>query len=146
MDIPADIISKMERYCAYQDRSETEVRKKLGSLAVSATLSDEIVKILKDGDFLNETRFAEVFIRSKVKDYWGKFKIREGLYAKGIPAEIINEQMDMIDEEAYREMVRESIDKWKRLNSDDADNKPKLIRHMLSKGFAIEEIMTSLNQ
>lgn len=146
MDIPADIISKMERYCAYQDRSETEVRKKLGSLAVSATLSDEIVKILKDGDFLNETRFAEVFIRSKVKDHWGKFKIREGLYAKGIPAEIINEQMDMIDEEAYREMVRETIDKWKRLNAEDEDNKPKLIRHMLSKGFAIEEIMTSLNQ
>lgn len=146
MDIPADIISKMERYCAYQDRSETEVRKKLGSLAVSATLSDEIVKILKEGDFLNETRFAEVFIRSKVKDHWGKFKIREGLYAKGIPAEIINEQMDMIDEEAYCEMVRETIDKWKRLNAEDEDNKPKLIRHMLSKGFAIEEIMTSLNQ
>lgn len=146
MDIPADIISKMERYCAYQDRSETEVRKKLGSLAVSATLSDEIVKILKDGDFLNETRFAEVFIRSKVKDHWGKFKIREGLYAKGIPAEIINEQMDMIDEEAYREMVRETIDKWKRLNAEDEDNKPKLIRHMLSKGFAIEEIMSTLNQ
>ena len=146
MDIPADILSKMERYCAYQERSEVEVRKKLGTLAVSATMSDEVVRVLKEDDFLNEHRFAEVFIRSKVKDHWGKLKIRQGLYAKGIPAEIINEQMDLIDEEAYQEMLRESIDKWKRLNAKDADNKPKLVRHILSKGFAIEEIMSILNQ
>ena len=146
MDIPADILSKLERYCAYQERSEVEVRKKLGSLAVSATMSDEVVRVLKEDDFLNEHRFAELFIRSKVKEQWGKLKIRQGLYAKGIPAEIINEQMDLIDEESYREMVRATIEKWKRLNAADADNKPKLIRHMLSKGFAIEEIMSILNQ
>lgn len=146
MDIPAEILSKLERYCAYQERSEVEVRKKLGSLAVSATMSDEVVRVLKEDDFLNEHRFAELFIRSKVKEQWGKLKIRQGLYAKGIPAEIINEQMDLIDEESYREMVRATIEKWKRLNAADADNKPKLIRHMLSKGFAIEEIMSILNQ
>jgi len=146
MDIPADILSKLERYCAYQERSEVEVRKKLGSLAVSATMSDEVVRVLKEDDFLNEHRFAELYIRSKVKEQWGKLKIRQGLYAKGIPAEIINEQMELIDEEKYQEMVRATIGKWKRLNAGDADNKPKLIRHMLSKGFAIEEIMSTLNQ
>lgn len=146
MDIPAEILSKLERYCAYQERSEVEVRKKLGSLAVSATMSDEVVRVLKEDDFLNEHRFAEIFIRSKIKEQWGKLKIRQGLYAKGIPAEIINEQMDLIDEESYSEMVRATIEKWKRLNAADADNKPKLIRHMLSKGFAIEEIMSILNQ
>lgn len=146
MDIPADILSKMERYCAYQERSEVEVRKKLGALAVSATMSDEVVRVLKEDDFLNEHRFAEVFIRSKVKDHWGKLKIRQGLYAKGIPAEIIDEQMDLIDEDSYQMMLRETIEKWKRLNAEDAANKPKLVRHMLSKGFSIEEIMSILNQ
>lgn len=146
MDIPAEILSKLERYCAYQERSEVEVRKKLGSLAVSATMSDEVVRVLKEDDFLNEHRFAEIFIRSKIKEQWGKLKIRQGLYAKGIPADIINEQMEQIDETAYQEMVRATIEKWKRLNAADADNKPKLIRHMLSKGFAIEEIMSILNQ
>ena len=146
MDIPADILSKLERYCAYQERSEVEVRKKLGSLAVSATMSDEVVRVLKEDDFLNEHRFAEIFIRSKVKEHWGKLKIRQGLYAKGIPADIINEQMEQMDEEAYQEMLRENIDKWKRLNAADVENKPKLICHMLTKGFSIEEIMSSLNQ
>ncbi len=146
MDIPADVLSKMERYCAYQERSEVEVRKKLGSLAVSATMSDEVVRVLKEDDFLNEHRFAEIFIRSKVKEHWGKLKIRQGLYAKGIPADIINEQMEQMDEDAYQEMLRESIDKWKRLNAAYAENKPKLIRHMLTKGFSIEEIMSILNQ
>ena len=146
MDIPAEILSKLERYCAYQERSEVDVRKKLGSLAVSATMSDEVVRVLKEDDFLNEHRFAEIFIRSKIKEQWGKLKIRQGLYAKGIPADIINEQMGQIDETAYQEMVRATIEKWKRLNAADADNKPKLIRHMLTKGFAIEEIMSILNQ
>lgn len=141
MDIPADVIGKMERYCAYQERSEVEVRKKLGTLAVSATMSDEVVRLLKEGDFLNEQRFAEVFIRSKVKDHWGKLKIRQGLYAKGIPAEVINEQMEQIDETAYQAMTAETVEKWKRQNPEEAHNKPKLIRHLLSKGFSIEEIM-----
>lgn len=141
MDIPADVIGKMERYCAYQERSEVEVRKKLGTLAVSATMSDEVVRLLKEGDFLNEQRFAEVFIRSKVKDHWGKLKIRQGLYAKGIPAEVINEQMEQIDETAYQAMTAETVEKWRRQNPEEADNKPKLIRHLLSKGFSIEEIM-----
>ena len=109
-------------------------------------MSDEVVRVLKEDDFLNEHRFAEIFIRSKVKEHWGKLKIRQGLYTKGIPADIINEQMEQMDEEAYQEMLRENIDKWKRLNAADVENKPKLIRHMLTKGFSIEEIMSSLNQ
>ncbi len=146
MDHPTDILGRMERYCASQERSEADVRRKLASLAVSATLSDKVVKLLKEGDFLNETRFAEVFIQSKMKEHWGKFKIRQGLYAKGIPPEVINEQMGRIDEEAYIGMIRENIDKWRRLNANDADNRPKLIRHLLTKGFAIEEIMSILKE
>ncbi len=141
MDIPADILSKLEHYCAYQERSESEVRKKMGTFAVSVAMGDEIIRVLKDLDFLNEPRFAEAFIRSKVKDHWGKLKIRQGLYAKGVPAEIINEQMEGIDEELYQAMMLETIEKWKQHNPGDADNKPKMIRYMLSKGFSMDEIM-----
>lgn len=144
MDIPAELLAKLERYCAYQERSEAEVRKKMGTLAVPVAMADEIVKELKAGDFLNEPRFAETYVRSKMKEKWGKLKIRQGLYLKGIDAEIIQEQMENIDDEEYMDVVRETIEKWKRLNSKDADNRPKLIRHMLSKGFAMDDFMTLL--
>ena len=144
MDIPAELLAKLERYCAYQERSEAEVRKKMGTLAVPVAMADEIVKELKAGDFLNEPRFAETYVRSKMKEKWGKLKIRQGLYLKGIDAEIIQEQMENIDDEEYMDVVRETIEKWKRLNSKEADNRPKLIRHMLSKGFAMDDFMTLL--
>jgi len=141
MDIPADILSKLEHYCAYQERSEAEVRKKMGAFAVSVAMGDEIIRLLKENDFLNEKRFAEVFIRSKVKDHWGKLKIRQGLYAKGVPAEIINEQMACMDEDSYQAMLLETIEKWKKQNPGEVKNTPKMIRFMLSKGFSMEEIM-----
>ena len=144
MDIPAELLAKLERYCAYQERSEAEVRKKMGTLAVPVAMADEIVKELKACDFLNEPRFAESYVRSKLKEKWGKLKIRQGLYQKGIDADVIQEQMDMIDDDQYLDVVRESIEKWKRLNSQDADNRPKLIRHMLSKGFSMDDFMPLL--
>lgn len=144
MDIPAELLAKLERYCAYQERSEAEVRKKMGTLAVPVAMVDEIVKELKACDFLNETRFAETYVRSKLKEKWGKLKIRQGLYQKGIAAEVIQEQMDLIDDDQYMDVVRDTIEKWKRLNSKDADNRPKLIRHMLSKGFAMDDFMSLL--
>lgn len=144
MDIPAELLAKLERYCAYQERSEAEVRKKMGTLAVPVAMADEIVKELKACDFLNETRFAETYVRSKLKEKWGKLKIRQGLYQKGIAAEVIQEQMDLIDDDQYMDVVRDTIEKWKRLNSKDADNRPKLIRLMLSKGFAMDDFMSLL--
>jgi Uncharacterized protein conserved in bacteria len=144
MDIPVELLAKLERYCAYQERSEAEVRKKMGTLAVPVAMADEIVKELKACDFLNETRFAETYVRSKLKEKWGKLKIRQGLYQKGIAAEVIQEQMDLIDDDQYMDVVRDTIEKWKRLNSKDADNRPKLIRHMLSKGFAMDDFMSLL--
>lgn len=144
MDIPAELIAKMERYCAYQERSEADVRKKMGTLAVPVAMADEIVKELKAGDFLNEPRFAETYVRSKLKEKWGKLKIRQGLYQKGIDADVIQEQMDQIEDEQYMEIVRATVEKWKRLNSQESDNRPKLIRHMLSKGFAMDDFMSLL--
>ncbi|MCR4681428.1 MAG: recombination regulator RecX [Bacteroidales bacterium] len=144
MDVPVELLNKLERYCAYQERSEAEVRKKLGSLAASVAQGDEIIRLLKENDFLNENRFAEIFIRSKLKDHWGKLKIRQGLYQKGVTAEIINEQMSYIDDDAYNAMLQEAMDKWKRLNAKDADNRSKLIKSMLSKGYAMDEIMPLL--
>ena len=141
MDVPADLLSKLERYCAYQERSEAEVRKKIGTLAGSVAQGDEIIRRLKEHDFLNEERFAETYIRSKLKDQWGKLKIRQGLYQKGVAPDVINEQMANIDEEAYHDMLLQAMAKWKRLNAGDADNRSKLIKAMLSKGFAMDEIM-----
>ncbi len=145
MDVPADILSKLERFCAFQERCESDVRKKLTSMPCSVAQRDEIIRRLRDHDFLNDRRFVEVFVRSKIHECWGKLKIRQALFAKSIEPQLIDEFLNAIDDGEYAQMISEVVKKWKRMHSNDADDKQKLFRYMLTRGFSIGEVMAAMN-
>lgn len=144
MDISTEIMSKLERFCAFQERCEADVRKKMTAFPCSVAQREEMIRLLKENDFLNEERFVEIFIRSKIKDQWGKLKIRQALFAKKISPALIEEKMQNIDEDAYQQMLLEVIQKWKRLHEKDADDKSKLFRAVLTKGFEVSDIMNCI--
>ncbi|MCR4964434.1 MAG: RecX family transcriptional regulator [Bacteroidales bacterium] len=145
MDVPADILVKLERYCAYQERCEADVRKKMAGMTISSAQREEIMRRLKEQSFVDDARFAALYVRGKMREnQWGRLKIRQGLYAKGIAPEIIDQAIAEIDEEEYTSMLSEAVDKWKRLNSADADDRSKLIRSLLTKGFEMGEILSIL--
>ncbi len=142
-----EILGKMERYCAVQERCELDVRKKLAPFALPSLQLEDIVGRLKASDFLNETRYTEVFVRSKLKDQWGKLKIRQALSSKRIAPDTIECIVNGIDAEQYRKMLDDTITKWLRLHPEDPVNgRAKLIRAMLAKGFAIDEVMSALRE
>src|SRR5437764_12392439 len=68
-------IQKLKQYCAYQERSHSEVKQKLWDLGVSKADHDEIISTLIEEDYLNEERFAIAFAGGKfrMKD-WGRKK------------------------------------------------------------------------
>ena len=145
MDVPADILSKLERFCAFQERCESDVRKKLTSMPCSGAQRDEIIRRLREHDFLNDRRFVEVFVRSKVHECWGKLKIRQALFAKSVDVQLIDEFLNAIDEDEYAQMIADVVMKWKRMHSDEADDRQKLFRYMLTRGFSIGEVMAAMN-
>ena len=134
----------MERFCAWQERCENDVRKKLTSFHLSEAQEVEIINQLKENNFLNEDRFVELYVRGKVRVGWGKQKIVAALRAKHIPAELANRYCAAISDEDYGERLQNVIEKWRRTHPDEAPNSPKLVRHLLSKGFGIEEVMTMI--
>lgn len=145
MDVPSDILSKLERYCAFQERCEAEVRQKLFSMPISVAQRDEIVRRLKDADFLNEERFVDVFIRSKMRsNHWGKGKIKQALFVKGVCGDLVDSKLNEIDSDEYAQLLHEVIEKWKKQNPADSDNRAKLIRSLISKGFEMGEIMNAV--
>ena len=84
-----EVLSKLMRYCSYQERSPFEVKQKLREYALPADKVDEIMDLLLDDNFINEERFATLFVRGKVKvKRWGLYKIREGLSKKGVDSYI----------------------------------------------------------
>ena len=61
---PTEALAKIQRYCAYQERSHLEVRNKLYGYGLFRNEVDEIlVGLLTDG-YLNEERFAKAFAYS----------------------------------------------------------------------------------
>lgn len=134
-----DTAEKIRRYCEYQDRSELEVRRKMAQLLVPEEERDALMLQLKEDLFVDDERFTESFIRGKINQKrWGRIKIRAELQQHGIASELISCKLAEADESRYFENLRYLADKWRRENSDG--EWVKLIRHLLTKGYTMEEI------
>lgn len=144
-DVPSEIMTKMERFCAYQERCEKDVRRKLTSFHLSESQEDTVVKLLKDNQFLDDNRYVEAFVRGKVRVGWGRQKIVAALRAKGIAAGLIERHSAAIPADDYAATLRKAIEKWRRSHPDEAPNSPKLVRHLLSKGFSMDEAMREVS-
>ena len=130
---------KIRRYCEYQDRSEQEVRRKMVQLLVPEDERDNLMQQLVEEKFVDDERFTESFIRGKINQKrWGRIKIRTELQLHGIPTSLFEEKMAEADAKQYMENLRYLADKWKRVNP--LGERAKMIRHLLTKGYTMDEI------
>ena len=75
-----EIQKKLEYYCAYQERCHKEVSQKLKDLGVFGIPMDNVISHLIEQNYLNETRFAEQFVRGKFRvKKWGKMRLEREL-------------------------------------------------------------------
>mgnify|MGYP001060450482 CR=1 FL=1 len=142
-------LEKLQRYCIYQDRCEQEVYQKLRKFDISELEKEDIVETLKDDDFLNEERFAEAYVIGKFKsNSWGKNKIKYHLLQKKVDDMIINRALQGLDEEEYKNRLRELLKKKnERLReSDKYKRKDKLMRYAYQKGFETGLIYQIINE
>lgn len=138
----SEIITKLERYCAYQDRCTQEVLTKLRSLQVEEKEAQQILRLLKNDGFVDDERYAQSYIRGKVGlKQWGKQKIRMSLLQKGIPKELINKYLEHITPQQYTDNLQAAVRKWTQSHGPvTQENITKLYRHLMTKGFTYEEI------
>lgn len=135
---PDQVLDKMAKYCAYQERCVKDVRDKLKSYDISQDSRDEILEYLLDNRFVNDERFAKSFVRGKVNQSgWGMNKIRFHLIQKGIDKELIDEALGQTDEEAYRQRLTDILKaKSKTIKAEtDIERKRKLAAYAMQKGF-----------
>ena len=142
----SEILSKLERYCAYQDRCTQEVLTKIRSFQVEETETKQLIQLLKNDGFIDEERYVQSFIRGKVGiKQWGKQKIRISLLQKGINKELIDKYIEDITSQQYTENLQTAIRKWSQSHGEiTKENTTKLYRHLLSKGYTYDEIKGEL--
>lgn len=142
----SEIIDKIRKYCAYQDRAESEVRQKLRTLEATPAEIEKIIVDLKKEKYLDEERFVESFVRGKVNaKKWGKEKIKAHLMAKGICTSLIEQYLTNVDQEKYQQNLQDNISKWLKTNQLSTETSPKLYRHLLSKGYTYPDIKNALS-
>jgi len=145
---PHQARSKAEHYCAYQERSQQEVRDKLyGWGLFGEDVENIIARLIEDG-FLNEERFAKAYAlgRFRMKG-WGKIKIKQHLRAKSVSDPLIRAALCAIEPEEYAKKLSETIKK--RTDAPLAElslpEKAKLIRFLQAKGFESDIVFEELN-
>ena len=135
---PDQVLDKMAKYCAYQERCVKDVRDKLKTYDIPQEDRDKILVFLLDNRFVNDERFAKSFVRGKVNQSgWGMNKIRFHLMQKGIAKEIIDEALGQTDEEVYRQRLIDILKtKSKTVKAEtDYEKKRKLAAYAMQKGF-----------
>lgn len=141
-------IQKLRQYCAYQERSHSEVKQKLWELGVWRSEHDAIIASLIEDDYLNEERFARQFVGGKfrMKD-WGRKKIYYGLKEKGVSDYLIKQALKEIDEGLYQKTLRELAEKkYESLKGEQyLVRKKKTMDYLMQKGFEPELVTGVVN-
>jgi regulatory protein len=135
---PDQVLDKIAKYCAYQERCVKDVRDKLKTFDIPEEEKTKILDYLLDNRFVNDERFVKSFVRGKInQNGWGVNKIRFHLIQKGIDKDIIDEVLGQTDNEVYRQRLIDILktkSKTIKVNSD-FEKKRKLAAYAMQKGF-----------
>ena len=135
---PDQVLDKIAKYCAYQERCTKDVRDKLKTYDIPQEDRDKILDYLLDNRFVDDERFSKSFVRGKINQSgWGLNKIRFHLVQKGIAKEIIDEALQQTDEEVYRQRLIDILKtKSKTVKAEnDFEKRRKLVAYAMQKGF-----------
>lgn len=141
------IMPKMEKFCAYQERCRFDVHQKLQRLGIERDKWAEIIGMLESENFLNEERFVELFIRSKVRlKAWGPIKVRMELQRRGIPKDLIEQFSALMQPDEQKDVLLHLLEKKRKsLKDEDAfKQKEKLVRFGISKGYEMGQVFATV--
>ncbi len=141
--------SKLESYCAYQERCHQEVVQKLTGMHMIPEAIDVIMVHLLQHNFLNEERFAKTFVSGKFKiKAWGRNRIAFQLKQKGVGKVNINTALAEITDEEYIGVFNDLAEK--RASSIKETNKlkkkKKFIDYFLYRGWESHLVYDKANE
>lgn len=129
---------KAADYCAFQERSQQEVRDKLYSYGLHQDQVEELLSELITENFINEERFAIAYAGGKFRmKSWGRIKIMQGLKQHRVSEYCIKNAFKEIDEDEYLRTIDKLIATKKLYASTKTDftQNQKIARYLMQKGF-----------
>lgn len=146
---PAQAYLKAQKYCAYQERCQQEVRNKLYEWGLYNDDIENIIANLIGENFINEERFAKAFAGGKFRiKKWGKTKIKAELKKKKISEYCIRSGLNEIKEEEYLQtltaLIHKKITETKKGQAYQKNFKA--AQYVISKGFESDLVWDIIKQ
>lgn len=136
------------KYISVRLRSVKEIKDYLKKKETDEELIENAINKLTKLGYLNEDRFTKAFIKDKLNfTSMGDYKIKMELQNLGIPYDIIENNISLIDDNIIEEKMKKIVEKDLRTNKKYSGSilKNKIYNHLVSAGFSKEKVLTILN-
>lgn len=133
-------LDRLTTICSKSEQCEFEINRKLLNWRINLVDRREIIDYLKNNRYLDDERFAKSYAKDKARfSYWGPSKIRGELIKRRINSAIIKVAIENVESSAWKEgLLKCATSKAKNLdllNVDAWNNRQKLFRYLISRGF-----------
>jgi regulatory protein len=136
-------LSRLMALCARGEHSSGEMLQKMRLWGLADEAQARIMERLTKDRFVDDERFARAFVNDKIKyNQWGRRKIEQALWAKGVDRDVQQRVLDAVDNEEYIKVLRPLLRSKERSITarNEFERQMKLIRFAQSRGFSMAEI------
>ena len=129
--------------CAQAEHCQREMREKMRRWELDETVQNCVLDRLVRERFVDDERYARAFVKDKIRyNKWGRRKVQQAIWQKGIDSEIQRKVLDEIDEKEYLDILRPLLrQKRKSIKAqNDYELNQKLLRFALGRGYTFDII------
>lgn len=131
------------RYLGRREYAVEELRQKLRQRGADALITDTVITALVDENLLSDERFAEMYVRMRVRLLFGPLKIRAELRGRGVSDHLVAQSMP-VDEETWFDSATRWAEKKCHVEMDYAA-RAKVYRSLMNRGFTHEQASIALD-
>lgn len=126
------------RFLSFRLRSMQEVTTYLIGKRYPTNVIDQTIGYLAETELLNDRKFAQWWIESRMHGGWGPRRIVQELKMKGINKEIIDEEMKQDWKDVARHVLDKEQQKFRELPS--LKRRMKMQQLLMRRGFSFDTI------
>ncbi|MDE5997513.1 MAG: RecX family transcriptional regulator [Muribaculaceae bacterium] len=141
-----EMLVRMAGLCAGAEQCAVDIRQKILRQGFSVEEAEKMLAYLRTNKYIDDSRYARAYAVDKVRfSGWGKLKVMMGLRAKGMSDSMISQALDYIPEKDYIEVLNKVLlAKARCLDLGEVKERQKLYRHLASRGFESQQIISAI--
>lgn len=140
-------LQKLMALCARGEHSSGEMLEKMRRWHLDEAVQTRLMERLVTERYVDDERFARAFVNDKITyNQWGRRRIEQALWQKGIDPGLRKQVLDEVDDETYLNVLRPLLKAKARTvkASSDYEHTMKLARFALGHGFSYDLVRRCL--